>query len=376
MTAARSGLRPLDGLRVLDFTALPPGGACTVLLADLGAEIIRIESPKQKGKPSLVIGQVPLSRGKRSIALDLRQPAANEILTHLAPGVDIVVENAKPGSMEERGFGYAQAKAVHPGIIWCAITGFGQTGPNAEHSGHDLAYLAHSGLLAALAPAGAWHPGSMLAVPAGAQAAVIAIQAALLQRARTGEGAFIDISLSEAAGWFLTCSINPLSDRAYAIPVSPDRRTYRCGDGRYVAVTAAEPRTWGALCDGLGLPGLKDQLHKPETAGTVTATLSAIFATRPAPAWVEQLAPTGAAIALVNQAGQVLDDPQVRARASVLECQGVPVPANPARIVSGGQSSGTALGAPPLIGADTAEVLAQAGYSAEEIAAFGAAGLI
>ncbi len=145
-------LKPLAGIRVLDFTALPPGGACTVMLADLGADIIRIESPARKGEPSLVIRQVALSRGKRSMTLDQRNPAASEILRRLASTVDVIVENGNPGVMEARGFGYSHARAANPKIIWCAITGFGQDGPYAKHAGHDFSYMAHSGLLGALEP--------------------------------------------------------------------------------------------------------------------------------------------------------------------------------------------------------------------------------
>ena len=192
-------LEPLAGIRVLDFTAFPPGGSCTVMLADLGAEIIRVESPAQKGKPSLVVGQIALSRGKRSMTLDLRNRASAEVLRRLAATVDVIVENAKPGSMQERGFGYTHARAANPRIIWCAITGFGQSGPYAGHAGHDLSYLAHSGLLGALNPEQPWQPSMSLALQAGAFSAVVGIQAALLQRAQSGEGAFIDVSLSEAA---------------------------------------------------------------------------------------------------------------------------------------------------------------------------------
>src|SRR5579871_581843 len=222
-------LKPLDGIRVLDFTAFPPGGACTVLLADLGAEVIRVESPAAKGKPSLVVGQMAMSRGKRSIALDMRNPASSEILLRLAPTIDVVVENAKPGAMESRGFGYRQAREANPGLIWCAITGFGQEGPYSGHAGHDISYVAHSGLLSALS-AEPWEPGLSLSLQAGALSSVIAIQAALLQRAKTGEGAFIDLSLSEAAGWFLTCGINPLTDHALIMPATADRRLYACAD--------------------------------------------------------------------------------------------------------------------------------------------------
>ena len=370
-------LEPLAGIRVLDFTAFPPGGSCTVMLADLGAEIIRVESPAQKGKPSLVVGQVALSRGKRSMTLDLRNPASAEVLRRLAATVDVIVENAKPGSMEERGFGYAHARAANPRIIWCAITGFGQSGPYAGHAGHDLSYLAHSGLLGALTPERPWQPSLSLSLQAGAFTAVVGIQAALLQRVQSGEGAFIDVSLSEAATWFLTCGINPLSDHPFVLGATPDRRLYACADGRFVAVACAEPRTWGVLCDILGVPQLENNLHKTEPAEATTRTLTAIFLTRPAQEWVERLASNGAAVTIVNHAAQLLEDPHVRARGTVVEAAGTPVPANPIRLcATDGRQTSTATDGPHKVGADTEDVLAAAGFPASEIATLVAEGVI
>jgi alpha-methylacyl-CoA racemase len=370
-------LKPLSGIRVLDFTAFPPGGACTVMLADLGAEVIRIESPSQKGKPSLVVGQVALSRGKLSMTLDVRQPQANDILRRVMPTVDVIVENARPGAMEARGFGYSHARSANPRIIWCAITGFGQTGPYAEYSGHDLSYLAHSGLLGAISDQQPWHPGLPLALQAGALSAVIAIQAALLQRSRSGQGSFVDISLSEAATWFLTCGIRSLSDRPLVLPATPDRRLYACADGRFVAVACAEPRTWGALCDALGVPEFKPNLHKPEPAEATTAAMAAIFLPRAAREWVEFLAPLGATVTVMNHAAQLLDDPHVRARRSVVEAAGTAVPANPIRVIApDGLQTGTDTAPPHTVGEDTETVLASAGFSLEEIKAIAAQGLI
>jgi alpha-methylacyl-CoA racemase len=217
----------------------------------------------------------------------------------------------------------------------------------------------------------------MLAGPVGALAAVVAIQSALLQRARSGEGAFLDISLSEAAGWFLTSGINPLSEQPYTITATPDRRLYACADGRFVAVTCAEPRTWSALCDGLGVSELKDTLHKAESAGPVTQALAAIFLTQSAEHWVQSLTPTGAAIAIVNRAKEVVQDPHVGARGSVVECAGAMVPASPVRIASrDGQLSGTATDAPRRVGEDTSDVLASAGFTASEIDELDGAGIV
>jgi crotonobetainyl-CoA:carnitine CoA-transferase CaiB-like acyl-CoA transferase len=375
--ASATTQKPLAGVRVLDFTAFPPGGMCTVMLADLGADVIRVEAPAQKGARSLVIGQVAMSRGKRSMTLDMRNPAASEVLKRLASTVDIVVENAKPGAMEARGFGYSHARAINPRLIWCAITGFGQTGPYADHAGHDLSYLAHSGVLGALSADRPFHPAMQIATSVGGMTAVIGIQSALLERERSGEGGFLDVSLSEAAGWLLTSGINPLSDNPYMLTATPDRRLYACSDGRYVAVTSAEPRTWSALCEGLGVPELKASLHQAPQAQTTTETLAEIFRARPAAEWVARLAPLGAAITVMNHADQVLEDPQVRARASVVESSGVPVPASPIRLSSAdGRQTATATEPPHTVGQDTDDVLSSAGFTETERQALAEAGVV
>jgi crotonobetainyl-CoA:carnitine CoA-transferase CaiB-like acyl-CoA transferase len=370
--------KPLAGFRVLDFTAFPPGGMATVMLADLGAEVIRVESITQKGQPSSVLGQPAMSRAKKSLALDLKNPQANAILQRLAASTDVVVENAKPGSMEARGFGYAQAKMANPSVVWCAITGFGQDGPNVDHAGHDLSYLAHSGLLASLSATMPWHPASSIALQAGASAAVVGIQAALLRVARDkggrGEGAHLDISLSEAASWFLTAAFSPFSEPPFALSPSPDRRLYECADGRFVAVASAEIRTWSALCDGLGVDVLKGQLHKWDQVEEATKTIADIFLTRPAAEWVERLAPTGAAIAMVNAGRQLLDDPHVVSRGSMADVAGKPVPANPIRL--SGVADRTNLTPPPLVGEHSIALLEGAGFSAEEISALVADGVV
>lgn len=370
-------LKPLAGIRVLDFTAMPPGGACTVMLADLGAEVIRVEPPSGKGKPSLVVGQMALSRGKRSMTLDLRNPASIDVLSRLAPTIDVVVENAKPGAMEKRGFGYRQCSQINPATIWCAMTGFGQTGPYAAHAGHDLSFLAHSGLLGALSQELPWQPAISVALQAGAMSAVIAIQSAIIQRSHSGKGAFIDQSLSEAATWFLTCGINPLSDDPFVLPASPDRRLYRCADGRFVAVACAEPRTWNALCEGLGLPELKPHLHQSDQAKPTGKTLEGVFITRPATEWVNALAPEGVAITVVNHGAELLDDPHIRARESVAAAAGVPVPATPLHVIaSDGARTGTVTAAPSNVGEDTRDILTDGGFSDEEIETLEQGGVI
>lgn len=370
-------IRPLEGVRVLDFTRLPPGGYCTVLLADLGADVIRVESPAQFGKPSLVIGQVGLSRAKRSITLNTRDPRSAEVLLRLASTVDVVVENGAPGSSVAPRVDYAKAAAVRPELIWCAITGYGQTGPYAQWSGHDLSFLAQSGVLAALGGELPWHPGTMLAVPTGALMAVTAIQSALLQRYRSGAGAYVDVSLAEASLWHLSAFDGTFTGEFGGIPVTPDRRLYACGDGRYIAVAAAEPRTWGLLCEALGHPELVPFLHKDEHAEAATEALTACFAARPLAEWMAVLGDLGAAVAPVNRGPDIARDPQFMARGAMVEVAGRQVPACPIRLSApSGETSATNLAPPTTVGADTDAVLESAGFAAAEITAMRESGLV
>jgi alpha-methylacyl-CoA racemase len=366
-----TAIQPLSGLRVLDLTLLPPGGYCTVQLADLGAEVIRVESPAQAGQRSLVIGQVALSRGKRSITLDQRKPAATQVLQRLAQACDVLVENAKPGSMSARGFGYPEAAKVAPRLIWCSITGFGQDGPSAEWAGHDLSYLGHSGLMGTLSPNLPWHPGAMISVPLGAMMATTSILAAVLERSRTGKGCQIDVSLSESSLWLLSGSPGSLKPDYGGIRATHDRRLYACADGRFVSVAAAEPRTWAALCEGLEAPDLADKLKAiGADAEAVTERLAGIFAGRPATEWTARLGPLGAAVNAVNQGADIAADPQHVARGAVVSVAGEPVPANPLRLTDAeGRRSATAMAEPPTVGEHTDAVLGSAGFSADEIAA-------
>ncbi|HVW41979.1 MAG TPA: CaiB/BaiF CoA-transferase family protein [Amycolatopsis sp.] len=370
---------PLTGFRVLDLTRFPPGAYCTTLLADLGADVVRVEPPAGAGKVNLVAGQVGLSRGKRSMTLDLRHPHAATVLRRLAGGVDVLVENNRPGDLAARGFGYADAAAENPGLVWCSITGYGQDGPYADRAGHDLSYVAHSGLLGALEPALPWHPRTMLSVPLGAMMAATGILAAVLERGRTGKGAQVDISLAESATWLLSGDAKALTDGpATGVPVSPGRRLYECADGEFISVAAAEPRTWRALCQALDLPDLVDEVRPVGAAATtITERLSALFATRTAAEWLARLGPAGAAVGAVNRGGAVAKDPHYRERGAILEVAGVPVPANPIRLRDvDGPRPGTAISEPARAGEHTDDVLSEAGFSQQGIEDLRVAGLV
>ncbi len=369
-------LGPLSGVRVLDLTRFPPGAFCTVLLADLGAEVLRVDAPN--ARPMMGGVGVGLSRGKRSVGVNLRHERGTEVLRRLAGSVDVLVESERPGEMDKRGFGYSHAAVDLPSLIWCSITGFGQDGPYSRWPGHDLTYVAHSGLLAAISPEQPLFPQTVLSPPIGAMTAAMGVASALFDRERTGRGCQIDISLSEASTWILSGDDGRLADAAWGVPTGPDRRLYACSDGRYVAVAAAEPRSWGALCEGLGLPELAaGGLPSPEQADAVGAQLEARFATRPAGEWVEALGPLGAAIGAVNKGSDLLRDPQIQARGGTIEVAGVAVPGNPVHLRDlDGPRSSVASAPPPPVGRDTDAALGDAGFSEDEIDQLRADGVI
>ncbi len=377
----------LRSVRVLDLSrsAGYPGGYCTLLLAQLGADVLKVEQPgsgdalraNYTGGEGPAPAHVGLNRGKRSMTLDTRHTRAPEVLGRLVEHADVVVESARPGVMEAGGFGYPQAAERNPGIVWCSITGFGQDGPYAQWPGHDLSYMAQSGLLAALGEEMPWSPQIMLAVPIGAVVAVTGILAALEARRESGRGCQVDVSIAEAASWVLSGAPGILAGNAFRIPATADRRLYACADGRFVSVAAAEPRTWRALCEGLGLDDLAEHFRRdPELDRDAEERMGAAFRSRPAGAWVEQLGAAGAAIAPVNIGAELVDDAHVVARDAVVQVAGVAVPGSPLRL-SGAEGARREqdVAGPPELGAHTAEALAAAGYSPGEIEELREAGL-
>ncbi len=318
-----------------------------------------------------------LARNKRSVGVDLRHERGTEVLRRLAAWADVLVEAERPGAMDERGFGYAAASEELPALVWCSISGFGQEGPFSQSSGHDLSYVAHSGLLAAVEPGLPWYPQTILSIPAAATLAAVGIVSALRERDRTGRGCQVDVSMSEAATWLLSGTDGELNGAARGIPGGPDRHLYTCADGRWVAVASAEPRTWAALCEGLGLADLAGTLHRWEDAGAVTDRLAEAFRTRPADEWVAALVPRGVAIVRANSGGELQRDPHVEARGTLQPVGDVMVPRNPIRFRDvGAERPAPAMAAPVAAGTDTCDVLAEAGLSATEIDDLAAGGVI
>ncbi|HEX8595340.1 MAG TPA: CaiB/BaiF CoA-transferase family protein [Pseudomonas sp.] len=274
-------LGPLSSLKVLDFSTLLPGPFASLLLADMGAEVLRIESPT---RPDLLRDLPPhdrgtsashayLNRSKRSLALDLKQPAALEVIKRLVQDYDIVLEQFRPGVMDRLGIGYETLKALNPRLIYVAITGYGQTGPYRDRAGHDINYLALSGIASYT---GRRESGP---VPLGIQAAdvaggslhgVIGLLAAVVARQHTGLGQYVDVSMTDCA-----FSLNAMAGAAYlACGIEPERENqllnggsfydyYRSRDGRWFAVGSLEPAFMQTLCTALNRTELAAQGLSP-----------------------------------------------------------------------------------------------------------------
>jgi alpha-methylacyl-CoA racemase len=378
-----SAAQPLSHLRILDLSRLQPGAFCTGLLADLGADVLRVEQPGA-GDPLRGIpgAHEAYNRGKRSLTLNLRHEQAPEIIRRLVGEVDVVVESGRPRSLEAQGIGYRQLAQDHPRLIWAAVTGFGQDSPYIDRAGHDVTFLGYSGLLGLMAgdtvpPT----PDFVLAVPFGALMATVGILAAVQERDRTGKGRLVDVSINDSATWILGEHVARVAaGHAAGWGQAANRRAYRCADGRLITVAASEPRSWAALCETLGLTDLSDRLRAPQDEqAEIAARFTAMFATRTARQWVDLLAPAGAGVGPVNTVEDLFDDPHVQARGSIVELagNGGRVLRPPLRLVDpDGDEPPFAPGPPPVAGEHTDAVLAAVGFTPEETAALRRDGVI
>ncbi len=329
---------PLTGLRVLDLTRLVPGAFATLMLAQLGAEVIKIEDPRggdpMRTMPPRLEGRglyhLVLDRGKKSVALDLKSATGARVLRQLLPTADVVIESFRPATARRLGVSAAQVRATHPRLVHCAITGYGQTGPYAERAGHDLNYVAVSGLLAADRPAvftsGELPRVFVADIGGGAMHAVAGILAALFARERTGLGASLDISMHDAAlSWLLIPAAREfLAGGAAArgdLPVFGTHacyNLYRTRDDQLVALGALEAKFWRGFCDAIGRPDLVARHDSdPADQQAVIAELRELFATRTQAEWVATLGPRDCCLTPVNTPGDALMDPHVAARQSV-----------------------------------------------------------
>jgi crotonobetainyl-CoA:carnitine CoA-transferase CaiB-like acyl-CoA transferase len=387
MTDSMMGSRPLAGLRVLDLTRMFPGAFCTLLLADLGAEVIRVEPPDGndpvRGMPG---GLAAYQRGKRSFTLDLKQGAAPDVVRRLLAHVDVVVvETALPRPLVEAGISYETAAAERPELIWCAIPAFGRDSPYGSRSGHDIAFLGYSGILALMAgstvPA---TPDFVLASPIAALLGCIGILAAVTERDRTGVGRMVESTLVDSTMWVIGEQIARVAAGGQAgWGEAASRRAYRAADGKMITLSAAEPRTWSAFCSGLDRPDLESRLHSdPAGQDALRDELAAIFMTRTAAEWVTHFDGTAAAVGPVLTVEDLLVDDHVVARRSIVDLardsddQLLALRSPVRSYAPDGSEIPNVLDPPPSLGADTDDVLRAAGFGADEIDALRRDGVI
>ena len=380
----------LRGIRVLDLSRLLPGPFLTMILADMGADVVKVEDPRvgdymrafPPAKGGIAGRFLAVNRGKRSLALDLKTPAGKDALLRMVERADVIVESFRPGVMDKLGVGYGVLAERNPKIVVCSISGYGATGPYVHRAGHDLDYIALAGVLAMTGPAGGapQMPGVQIAdLAGGALWSATAILGALVGRQRTGRGAHLDISMTEGALALLAAEVGNLDCGAHPTRGAETLNgglacygVYRTKDERYLAVGALEPKFWIALNQAVGRPpNAAELIGTPAQQAKVRGDLAAIFETKTAAEWHAALAGHDCCVEIVTELAELPQHPLHRAREVFFEIDGgagvgrvmqvrTPVgrPAEPVR-------------PPPRLGEHTREVLGEYGFSDTEIAALG-----
>jgi alpha-methylacyl-CoA racemase len=383
----------LSDIKVLDLSRLLPGGFCSLLLADFGADVLKVEDtgmgdyvrwspPYHEGaddtaKSALFLA---LNRGKRSIRLNLKEETGREVLLRLVRSHDVLLESFRPGVMERLGVGYERLREENPGLVYCAITGYGQDGPYTARSGHDMNYLGLNGLLGLTGDAGGppvQAAGQIADVGGGALTAAFGILAALRERERSGEGQLVDVSMFDGSlAWLALVAARYLADGQ-----TPARgglelagslicyRPYACKDG-WVTLGALEPKFWQAWCRGVGREDLiEKQFSAP--GSDAHAEVEQVFLTRTRDEWTEFASQHDCCLEPVLDLDEALDSELVRAREMVVRIDqpgtdGVDLLGVPVKL---SRTPGAPAGPGPALGEHTREVLTALGYSETEIGA-------
>lgn len=419
MTAPNNSL--LAGIRVLDLSRLLPGPFCTLYLAQLGAEVIKIEEPDggdyARGTPEMFN---TVNRGKRSVALDLRKPEHVKALHKLVETADVLIESFRPGVMDRLGCSYETLSAINPKLVYASLTGYGHTGPYRDLAGHDMNYLGYAGVLDQIGGSGGPPTLSNVQIAdlaGGALTCAIGILSAVIGARDTGKGAFVDVAMLDGSLALAAIPMSTLRTLGQTMPrgedmlsgALPNYNLYRCRDGKYLAVGALEPKFFQRLLNALrddllpetvqrgleqamamlssrggakkkgGSKGksksepkgfdkmgalMADPRRARKTLAPVRWALRAAFLLKPRDEWARLLFDADACVGPVLSVDEALDNEQVRARGLVEDFQGKPALRNPIRFVG----ADTVSGAAPELGADTAAVLKAAGLSAKAIA--------
>jgi crotonobetainyl-CoA:carnitine CoA-transferase CaiB-like acyl-CoA transferase len=385
---------PLEGVRVLDLSRLLPGGFCSLLLADFGADVVKVEDtgmgdyirwspPHYEGAHESAGSALflALNRNKRSIRLDLKHELGREALLRLVRGHDVVLESFRPGVLERLGVGYERMREENPGLVYCAISGYGQTGPKRDASGHDMNYLGLIGLLGLTGERGGepmQAAGQIADVGGGALMAAFGILAALRERDRSGEGQLVDVSMADGAlSWLALVAAGYLADgtvpRRGELPLAGSLicyRPYECADG-WVTLGALEPKFWQAFCRGVGREDLvPSQFERP--GSPAHAEVQEIFKGRGRAEWEAFAGEHDCCLEPVLELDEALASELVREREMVVDIEqpGVEEPVRQLGIpVKLGRTPGEHERLPgPALGEHTEAVLLAEGYTEVEVA--------
>lgn len=370
-------IQPLSGIRILDLSRLLPGPYLTQLLADLGAEVIKVETPlagdhARLAPPEMGLGNMyeTINQGKKSLALNYRNPRGRELFLQLAANADVVLEGFRPTIADKYGIGYDDVCAVKPDIVYCSLSGYGQAGPYQQRAGHDFNYLSVGGAFSLNGRPGE-KPipyGLPVADLSGGMLAAIAILGALVGRGRSSQGMYLDMALLDGViSWVtplaLSAYFSGLDVRAGTHPLLGGRaffNIYETSDGKYLTLAAIEPHFWGDFCKTIGRTDMIERQFEP----ALSAELEAIFLQKTRAEWLALFADNDACVEPVNSVEEMLADPQVQARGYVRMEGGKPVgmhsPFGFARVERSPA---------PALGADTRVLLAEIGVSDEEIRA-------
>lgn len=342
---------PLGNIRVLDLTRLLPGPYCSQFLADFGAEVIKIEEPNIGDYARWTQPQVngysamfaSLNRNKKSVTLNLKAENDREQFLELVKTADVLIESYRPGVMERLGLGYEKLKELNPKLVYCAITGYGQTGPYKDKPGHDINYLSYAGLLHFNATKGEkpTTPATQIAdLGGGALMGVTGILTALLGRNVTGKGQFVDISMMDGVvSWMQTI----LPDYLAGQPVAKGELTlvggracygvYETLDERYLSVGALEPKFWRAFCEGIKRPDLIQQLDAPaEKQEELRETIQQEIGKKTLAEWVNVFDEIDACVAPILTLDEMMENPQVKERNLFVTYEGHRQIANPIKL--------------------------------------------
>ncbi len=397
---------PLEGIRVVECNRVAPGSLATVLLADMGADVIRVVEPgaPEPADESAAARQMQrragqwVDRNKRSLSLDLKKPEAQQILQKLASTCDVFLEGFRPGVTKRLGADYETLSKLNPRLVYCSLSGFGQDGPYRDFPAHDINYLSLAGVLNQLGAPDAEPtiPLNLVADYAGASMhGALGVMFALFARERTGKGQLVDVSYLDAT-ISLLCAVpsfmaflagGPEPQRGLGTfdGTRPYYTTYTCGDGKLLSIGSTEPHLWHNFCDAVDRPDLKAAELQPGEAirgprpeqVTAKQEVAALMATKSRDEWYEILTKADVCVGKVYDPHEVFEDPQVRHRGMAVDLPiGGGSVLNPGVAIKLSDTPGEIRFPTPLQGAHTDEILAELGYADGDIAAFKTAGAV